>query len=193
MAKKRSKKGKGNDQKTNNASDLAKKLSRLQRTRNFTVANQETQHRSAIETKKNNGFISDEETDSDPNITSSYVEKYHEEKFKNIESKIEAASNEKIHALEKFLTISLGDFKSEILRWFVGLIIVILLGLIGFHYSSLSNISAEIRREFEGDFQKILLRISLIEKESQDKQHTRKEEKPLTKALTGTKEAVSIK
>ena len=120
-------------QKVFSAAEAAKKVKSIEQAKNGSPSPSATQYRTYTETPKTSDqYISDETTISDPNLTSSYFERYQDEKLKNIAVEIESRSKEKIHEIKNHVSTKISSNKIEMLLWMIGTVVVISIGLIVF-------------------------------------------------------------
>lgn len=145
------------------AAEAAKRVRAIERVKNGSPSPSATQYRTYTEAPRSSDkYISDETTISDPNLTSPYYERYQDEKLKNIAYEIESRSAEKIHEIKEHVTTKISTSKTEMLLWMIGTVIVISIGLIGFHFTSLSKISESLESKFRENFSVIQQQIVQI-------------------------------
>lgn len=151
-------------QKTFSAADAAKKVRAIERARQGFFPPDETQFRTYTEARHSDNYISDETALADPNVTlPSYYERYQDEKMKNIAAEIESRSTEKIHEIKQYVTSEVSTYRTDMMKWMIGTVVAILLGLIIFHFTSLSNISGNLESKFQKQFSDIREKITRIE------------------------------
>lgn len=145
------------------AAEAAKKVKALEQANHALLGSVATKFRSPIERRSYDESLSDDTTIIDSNVTQHYYEKYHDEKLRNIASKIEARSSEKLSQIKNHVTTIISNIKVEMLKWMIGTVIVIILGLIAFHFISLSNISAKLSNLYTPKIEQITNKINALE------------------------------
>lgn len=160
----RKQKNKNEPQTVISAASAAKKVRAIQRVKNGSTAPSATQYRAYTEDRASDSYISDETSIADPNVTIPfYYERYQDEKLKNIAGEIESRSAEKIHEIKYHVTSKLSGIKTQMLIWMIGTVIVIFLGLIGFHFASLTKISNNLDSKFQKNLSEIREKIVFLE------------------------------
>jgi hypothetical protein len=150
---KKKRNSKAESEKPFSAADAAKQVRAIERAKQGFFAPDETQYRAYTEARSSDNYISDETAFADPNVTlPSYYERYQDEKMKNIAAEIESHSAEKIHEIKQYVASEISTCKTDMLKWMVGIVAAILIGLIIFHLKSLSDLSGNLESKFQKQF-----------------------------------------
>jgi hypothetical protein len=78
-----------------------------------------------------------------------FYEKYQDEKLHSMGVELELKATNRISEIKDNVSTSLSGFKTDMLKWMIGTVIFIILGLAVFHFTSLSLISAGIDQKIE--------------------------------------------
>lgn len=167
MARKKHKKIQTNKGQDFSAAAAAKKVRSLERPYSKSISTGSTRHRSLAEYQTSDNYITDETAVTDPDVTLSFYDQYQDERLKNMAVELEARSSEKISQVREHVANSLGDMKSEMLKWMFGtviaLVVSIVLGLVSFHFSSLSSISESLSGKFDEKIKHLTNKVADIE------------------------------
>ena len=79
--------------------------------------------------------------------TANYQEKYEDSRYELMESRLNERNTASFSAFKNEISKDWNTYKTEMLKWFVGIIVAIILGLIAFHFSSLNVIKKDLTKD----------------------------------------------